>query len=72
MADDKYRSQARAIIEGCPFNMEEAIANDLREADRENQRLRKELAWALDALEKNAGADTLEKIRQLRGAVTPK
>ncbi len=64
MTEDKFKAQARAIIEGCPFNMEDAIADDLREADMENQRLREDLAWALDLLEQGAGSDEL--LRQVK------
>lgn len=68
MAEDKFKAQARAILEGCPFNMEDAIADDLREADAENQQLRKELSWALKMLEKNAGTTQLrEQVRKKRG-----
>lgn len=70
MAEDEFKAQARAIIEGCPFNMENAIADDLREADRENRRLRRELAWALDALEQGAVSnEILERIRRLRSSM---
>ena len=61
MSEDKFKAQARAILEGCPFNMEDAIADDLREADMENQRLRVELAWALENLEQQAGSDDLRR-----------
>lgn len=67
MAEDKFKAQARAILEGCPFNMEDAIADDLREADAENQQLRKELSWALKMLEQNAGTTELrEQVRKKR------
>lgn len=62
MSTDKFKAQARAILEGCPFNMEDAIAEDLREADAENQRLREELVWALEILEQQAGSDELRKM----------
>lgn len=70
MAEDKFKAQARAIIEGCPFNMEKAIAGDLRQADSENQRLRKELTWALETLERHANSIELrdqvrEKLKSL-------
>ncbi len=67
MAEDKFKAQARAILEGCPFNMEDAIADDLRQADAENQQLRKELSWALKMLEQNAGTTELrEQVRKKR------
>ena len=61
MSEDKFKAQARAILEGCPFNMEDAIADDLRQADNENQRLREELAWALENLEQQTGSDDLRR-----------
>ncbi len=73
MSDDKFKAQARAIVEGCPFNMEDAIADDLREADAENQRLREELAWALELLEKQAASDELrERVKEKRRALASK
>ena len=73
MTEDKFKAQARAILEGCPFNMEDAIAEDLREADAENQRLREELVWALDHLEKRAGSDELrERVNEKRRALALK
>jgi hypothetical protein len=47
MSDDKYTEQARAIFDGCPFNVTDGVADALREADAENQRLR---AWQKQAL----------------------
>lgn len=65
MAEDKFKAQARAIIEGCPFNMEQAIADDLREADAENQSLRRDLSWALETLAQHVGSPELQQqIRQ--------
>ena len=68
MAEDRFKAQARAILEGCPFNMEDAIAADLREADLENAQLRRELSWALDMLERQSDSDEvrqrLERIRR--------
>jgi hypothetical protein len=61
MAEDKFKAQARAIIEGCPFNMEQAIADDLREADAENQSLRRELSWALETLEQHVDSPVLQQ-----------
>lgn len=73
MSEDKFKAQARAILEGCPFNMEDAIAEDLRQADAENQRLREELAWALDHLETRAGSDELrERVQEKRRALALK
>ncbi len=73
MSEDKFKAQARAILEGCPFNMEDAIADDLRQADAENQRLREELAWALDHLEKRAGSDELRnRVKEKRHALALK
>lgn len=67
MAEDKFKAQARAILEGCPFNMEDAIADDLREAEMENQRLRQDLAWALKTLEQHAdSSELLEQVREKR------
>ena len=47
MSDDKYSEQARAIFEGCPFSTTDGVADALREADAENERLR---AWRKEAL----------------------
>jgi len=47
MSDDKYTEQAQAIFDGCPFNVTDGVADALREADAENQRLR---AWQKKAL----------------------
>lgn len=70
MAEDKFKAQARAIIEGCPFNMEDAIANDLREAEMENQRLREDLAWALKMLEQRADSrELMEQLKEKRKAL---
>ena len=67
MSDDKFKAQARAIIEGCPFNMEDAIADDLREADALTRSLREELSWALDMLERHAkSSELMEKVREKR------
>lgn len=71
MVKDKFKAQARAILEGCPFNMEDAIANDLREAEMEKQRLREDLAWALEILEQRADSkDLLEQVREKRRLLT--
>ncbi|MDH3315492.1 MAG: hypothetical protein OER43_06960 [Gammaproteobacteria bacterium] len=71
MAEDKFKAQARAILEGCPFNMEDAIANDLREAEMENQRLREDLAWALKILEQRADSNDLrEQVWKKRALLT--
>lgn len=73
MAVDKFKAQARAILEGCPFSMEDAIANDLREAEMENQRLRSDLAWALDILEQRADSRELrQQLKKKRKALAPK
>ena len=73
MTEDKFKAQARAIVEGCPFNMEEAIADDLRQADTENQRLRSELLWALKTLERHVTAtELLEKVREKRKKLSMK
>ena len=73
MSEDKFKAQARAILEGCPFNMEDAIADDLRAADAENQRLREELAWALEKLEQQAGSDELlRQVEERRRALALK
>lgn len=73
MTEDKFKAQARAIIEGCPFNMEDAIADDLREAEAENQRLREVLSWALEMLERHADSrEVLEKVRDKRMALSGK
>ncbi len=61
MAEDKFKAQARAIIEGCPFDMEQAIADDLREADAENQSLRRELSWALETLAQHVDSPGLQQ-----------
>jgi hypothetical protein len=67
MAEDKFKAQARAIIEGCPFHMEEAIADDLRLADAENQQLRRDLLWALEMLERHLTAtELLDQVREKR------
>jgi len=47
MSDDKYTEQAHAIFDGCPFSVTDGVADALREADAENQRLR---AWQEKAL----------------------
>jgi len=47
MSDDKYTEQAHAIFDGCPFSVTDGVADALREADAENQRLR---AWQKKAL----------------------
>jgi RNase H-fold protein (predicted Holliday junction resolvase) len=71
MAEDKFKAQAQAIVEGCPFNMEDAIADDLRQADAENQRLRKELWWALEMLERHAtSTELIEKVREVRSLLS--
>lgn len=50
--------------------MEDAIAADLREAGLEIQRLRLDLAWALDALEQRVDSDDLlARIRKKRSAL---
>lgn len=73
MAEDKFKAQARAILEGCPFNMEDAIANDLREAEMENQRLREDLAWALKMLEQRADSrELMEQLKEKRKALAQK
>ncbi len=73
MTEDKFKAQARAIIEGCPFNMEDAIADDLREADAVNQSLRGELSWALDMLERHAkSTEVIEKVREKRKLLSQK
>jgi hypothetical protein len=65
MAEDKFKAQARAVIEGCPFNLEQAIADDLREADAENQSLRRDLSWALETLAQHVDSPELQQqIRQ--------
>ena len=61
VAEDKFKAQARAILEGCPFNMEDAIAADLREADLENAHLRRELSWALEMLERHSDSDEMRQ-----------
>lgn len=73
MAEDKFKAQARAIIEGCPFNMEQAIADDLRAADAENQRLRRELSWALEMLQRHVeSSEVLEQVHEKRKALSKK
>ncbi len=73
MAEDKFKTQARAILEGCPFNMEDAIATDLREAELENQRLREDLAWALKMLEQRADSrELMEQLKEKRKALAQK
>lgn len=73
MSEDKFKAQARAILEGCPFNMEDAIAHDLREAEMENQRLRQELAWALKVLENRADSDELrQQVREKQRSLAEK
>ena len=47
MSDDKYTEQAQAIFDGCPFSVTDGVADALREADADNQRLR---AWQKEAL----------------------
>ncbi len=47
MSDDKYTEQAQAIFDGCPFSVTHGVADALREADADNQRLR---AWQKEAL----------------------
>ena len=70
MTEDKFKAQARAILEGCPFNTEDAIADDLRQADAENQRLRRELSWALEMLERHVRSkEVLDQVRAKRGTL---
>jgi len=65
MTEDKFKAHARGIIEGCTFSMEDAIADDLREADALNQGLPGELLWALDMLERQAkSSELIEKVRE--------
>ncbi|HSS65390.1 MAG TPA: hypothetical protein VLS27_13225 [Gammaproteobacteria bacterium] len=73
MAEDKFKAQARAIIEGCPFNMEDAIADDLREADARAQQLRRDLCWALDMLEQHVNSsEIIEQAREKRSRLSKK
>ena len=70
MTEDKFKAQARAILEGGPFNTEDAIADDLRQADAENQRLRRELSWALELLERHAPSKkVLNQVREKRSTL---
>jgi hypothetical protein len=67
MAEDKFIAQARAIIDGCPFHMEQAIADDLREADAEKRSLRRDLSWALELLARHVGSPELrQQVREKR------
>ncbi len=47
ISDDKYTEHAHAIFDGCPFRVTDGVADALREADAENERLR---AWQKAAL----------------------
>lgn len=70
MTEDKFKAQARAILEGCPFNTEDAIADDLRQAAADNQRLRRELSWALEMLERHAQSkEVLDQVREKRSTL---
>ncbi len=71
MTEDKFKAQARAILEGCPFNMEDAIATDLREAELKNEQLRRELAWALEMLEHHSDSDEVQqRLKRIRKSLS--
>ncbi len=70
MSGDKYTEQARAIFDGCPFSVTDGVADALREADAEKQRLR---AWQKEALavlaepeQSSGGSMKAEDYRALR------
>ena len=70
MSDDKYTEQAQAIFDGCPFSVTDGVADALREADAENQRLRawqkKALAVLAESEQSNDGQMKAEDYRALR------